>query len=211
MKGLFEELYALAVVSSVFLIPIYVLCKIAIFARTLTGSNFGIITRCLLLGLILTFLLYALRYCVIQICSRLAPLTINGDQLVEDYGINFTRQDKEGSVVFTLDDGTGDDGMVTLIVKKGTTFVENVISSNSQLDAKLSDIGWKISNVSSASLGELSYIIRLGKDSLYLSEDQLVDFFSYLMARHYEDVKSEDMINEEIEKYCTGLGLVPSA
>ena len=101
--------------------------------------------------------------------------------------------------------------MVTLIVKKGTTFVENVISSNSQLDVKLSDIGWKISNVSSASLGELSYIIRLGRDSLYLSEDQLVDFFSYLMARHYEDVKSEDMINEEIEKYCTGLGLVPSA
>lgn len=206
MKGLFEELYALAVVSSVFLIPIYVLCKIAIFARTLTGSNFGIITRCLLLGLILTFLLYTLRYCVIQICSRLAPLTIDGDQLVEDYGINFTRQDKDGSVVFTLDDG-----IVTLIVKKGTTFVENVISSNSQLDVKLSDIGWKISNVSSASLGELSYIIRLGKDSLYLSEDQLVDFFSYLMARHYEDVKSEDMINEEIEKYCTGLGLVPSA
>ena len=163
------------------------------------------------MGLILTFLLYALRYCVIQICSRLAPLTIDGDQLVEDYGIKFTRQDKDGSVVFTLDDGTGDDGMVTLIVKKGTTFVENVISSNSQLDVKLSDIGWKISNVSSASLGELSYIIRLGKDSLYLSEDQLVDFFSYLMARHYEDVKSEDMINEEIEKYCTGLGLVPSA
>lgn len=211
MKGLFEKLYTMVVVGSIYLIPAYVLCRILIFARTLSGSDFGVIIRCFLMGSILTFLLYALRYCVIQICSRLAPLTINGNQLVEDYGIKFTRQDKDGSVVFTLDDGTGDDGIVTLNVKKGTTFVENVVSSNSQLDVKLSDIGWKISNVSPASLGELSYIIRLGKDSLYLSEDQLVDFFSYLMVRHYEDVKSEDMIDEEIEKYCTGLGLVPSA
>lgn len=211
MKGLFEKLYTMAVVGSIYLIPAYVLCRILLFARTLNGSDFGVIARCLLMGSMLTFLLYALRYCVIQICSRLAPLTINGNQLVEDYGIKFTRQEKDNFVVFTFDDGTGDDGIVTLNVKKGTTFVENVVSSNSQLDAKLSDIGWKISNVSPANLGELSYIIRLGKDSLYLSEDQLVDFFSYLMARHYEDVKSEDMINEEIEKYCTGLGLVPSA
>ena len=159
MKGLFEKLYTMVVVGSIYLIPAYVLCRILIFARTLSGSDFGVIIRCFLMGSILTFLLYALRYCVIQICSRLAPLTINGNQLVEDYGIKFTRQDKGNFVVFTFDDGTGDDGIVTLNVKKGTTFVENVVSSNSQLDVKLSDIGWKISNVSSASLGELSYII----------------------------------------------------
>jgi hypothetical protein len=114
-------------------------------------------------------------------------------------------------VNYTFDDGTGEDGIVTLIVRKGTTFVENVVSSNSRLDIDLSDIGWNVSNVSSASCGELSYIIHLGDDYLYLSEDQLVDFFSYLMVRQYEDVDSGDMIDEEIEKYCTGLGLVPSA
>lgn len=211
MKGLFEKIYTLAVVVSIYAIPAYVACKVLLYARTLYGSNLEIIARCAILGAILAGLLYGLRHCIIQVCSRLAPLTIDGDQLVKDYGIKFTRQDMGNFVNYTFDDGSGEDGIVTLIVRKGTTFVENVVSSNSKLDIELSDISWKISNVSSASLGELSYIIHFGKDYLYLSEDQLVDFFSYMMARHYEDVESEEMIDQEIEKYCTGLGLVPSA
>jgi hypothetical protein len=211
MKVLFEKFYTLTVAGTLFLIPIYVLCKILLYARTLSGSNLSILLRCFAMGTLLLAMLYVLRYCIIQVCSRLSPLTIDGDQLVKDYGIKFTKQDKGNFVNYTFDDGTGEDGIVTLIVRKGTTFVENVVSSNSRLDIDLSDIGWNVSNVSSASCGELSYIIHLGDDYLYLSEDQLVDFFSYLMVRQYEDVDSGDMIDEEIEKYCTGLGLVPSA
>lgn len=211
MKALLEKLYTLAVVASIYLIPAYTLSKMLIYARTLSGSNFGIVTRCIAMGALLCILLYALRYCIIQVCSRLSPLTIDGDKLIEDYAIKFAKKERGKFVDYTFDDGAGTDGIVTLITRKGESFVENVVSSNSRLDIELSDISWKISNVSSASPGDLSYIVKFGKDRLYLSEDQLVDFFSYLMARHYTDVEDEDMIDEEIEKYCTGLGLVPSA
>lgn len=211
MKILFEKLYTLTVASTKYLIPAYVFCKIILYARTLSGSELSIIARCAFVGLILCGGLYAVRYCIVQICSRLSPLTIDGDQLVRDYGVKFTKKERDGKFVdYTFDDGDGTDGIVTLIAKKGSAFVENVVSSNSKLDIELSDLSWKITNVSSAKPGELSYIVKFGKDMLYLSEDQLVDLFSYLMARHYEDVEGEDMIDEEIEKYCTGLGLVPS-
>lgn len=212
MKIFFEKLYTLTVAATKYLIPLYVICKMLVYARTLRGSDTYVIMRCLLIGIILCAMLYALRYCIVQICSRLSPLTIDGDQLINDYGVKFTKKERDGKFVdYTFDDGSGSDGIVTLIAKKGTAFVENVVSSNSKLDIELSDLSWKITNVSSASPGELSYIVKFGKDMLYLSEDQIVDLFSYLMARHYEDVESEDMIDEEIEKYCTGLGLVPSA
>lgn len=211
MKPFFEKLYTLTVVATTYLIPVYALGKILIYARTLSGSDLEVVVRCILVGLFLCGGLYAIRYCVIQICSRLSPLTIDGDQLVRDYGIKFTKKERGKFVDYTLDDGNGTDGIVTMIVKKGTTFVENVVSSNSNLDTELSDLSWKISNVSPASLGDLSYLVKIGKDTLYLSEDQIVDLFSYLMARRYEDVEDEAMIDEEIEKYCTGLGLVPSA
>ena len=212
MKIFFEKLYTLTVAITKYLIPAYVICKMLVYARTLPGDNFSVVLRCLIVGIVLCAMMYGIRYCIVQICSRLSPLTIDGDQLVSDYGVKFTKKEREDKFVdYTFDDGDGTDGIVTLITKKGSAFVENVVSSNSRLDIELSDLSWKITNVSSASPGELSYLVKFGKDILYLSEDQIVDLFSYLMARHYEDVESEDMIDEEIEKYCTGLGLVPSA
>ena len=211
MKILFEKIYTLTVAISKYLIPLYVFHKVIQYGRATSGSSLSITVRCICAYYILSVMFYLLRYCIAQICSRLAPFTIDGDQLIKDYGIEFSKQERDKFVNYTFDDGSGSDGIVTLIAKKGTAFVENVVSSNSNLASELGELGWEITNVSPASPGDLSYIVKFGKEKLYLSEDQLVDFFSYLMARHYVNITDENMIDEEIEKYCTGLGLVPSA
>ena len=211
MKALLEKLYTLTVACSSYLIPAFVFYKVIAAARIKSGNNLQVALFCAITGILLLALLYILRYCIVQICSRLFPFIIDGDRLIKDYGVKFTKSNRDKYVDFTFDDGKGSDGIVTLIAKEGSAFVENVVSSNSNLSAELGDIGWEVENVSPASPGDMSYIVKFGRDRLYLSEDQLLDLFSYLMVRHYVEMIDADMIDNEIEKYCTGLGLVPSA
>ena len=66
---------------------------------------------------------------------------------------------------------------------------------------------WSISTTSRAAPKALCYVVRINNQRYYLSENQTIDLFCYIMV-DYGGIRDAEEVDDEIDKYCSGLGLV---
>lgn len=206
MRKVAEWIYQKIVILSKFAIIAYCAFTLITYSRSLHGSNLEIAVRSYItVGLLLACLL-GIRHCIIQIVSILAPFTIDGDKLLQDYGISPIIQQDGELENLELKPKIQSGHTVTLSIAKNHS-VPLVSTSDEQLLNRLPSMGWNIETTSEMKPEELCYVFKLNKQLYFLSEDQTIDLFCYIMADH-KRIEGAEEIDDEIEKYCSGLGLV---
>ena len=208
MRKIAEWLYCKLSWLSKYIIIAFCGYKLTAYARNCSGSDLLVaIKSYTIVGLLLLSLL-GIRHCIIEICSRLAPFTIDGDKLLSDYGLqSATYQEGEREILKLRPRGKLNH-TVTLFVKANRS-VPKISTDNQNFFDSLPSMDWNISTASIACADGSCYIFKLKQKEYYLTNDQTIDLFCYLMANRGK-VKDAEEIDDEIDKYCTGLGPVRS-
>jgi hypothetical protein len=187
----------------IFITAAYVLIFIA---RRATGTDAQVMAQSYLQSAIILVALLGIRYCVMKIVSNLFPYTIDGDKLLEDYNFQASCNQLGDNEVLELRPRATFGHKVTMFISKNFA-VSEIRSANERLRDSIKNVGWSISNVSVADPDMGCYIVKIDGKQIFLSEYQTIDLFCYLMADKGRIDEAED-IDDEIEKYCTGVGLV---
>ena len=206
MRKVAEWLYQKVIILSKFAIIAYCAFVLITYSRGLHGSNLETAAQSYIMVGFLLICLLGIRHCVIQIVSILAPFTIDGDKLLQDYDISSTIHHEGEFKNLELKPNIKSGHTVTLSIAKNHS-VPLVSTSDEQLLNRLPSMGWNIETTSKMKPEELCYVFKLNKQLYFLSEDQTIDLFCYIMADHRR-IEGAEEIDDEIEKYCSGLGLV---
>lgn len=206
MRKIIEWSYSVLMKLSLIFIIATAAYTLIYIARHANGSDTQVMAQSYFQTAVLLIALLGIRYCVMKIVANLFPYTIDGDRLLEDYGFQSTSEQQGENELVELRPRATFGNKVTMLVAKNFA-VSEVRSANERLRDSIKDIGWNISNVSPADPNMGCYIVRIGNKELFLSEYQTIDLFCYLMADRGRVEEAED-IDDEIDKYCSGVGLV---